>query len=268
MGNLIYSDDFIYVDDPEITARSTAAGYLKADLFDYWHLKARHRAGDVTKSDINPLFIFDLGSAQTVAAVYLNDINYNKVSILGHASDLGTDWAQETVSFDSGDITVSQNPWTGRYQAYIPLTAFNYRYLAVCTVAAATAVGSYTTYWETGAIVIMDSAVTLTNNVGFPVRQSTEEMFVDIGRSSRIALNDITGWVGEVTFGGMLRTSETEAKTLGRVSKSQPVLVYLNASNTSEAYVCLMDSGYSSEWFTADLAQSSSSIRFREIIGM
>jgi len=264
MGNLIYSQDFITVADASITARTSVAGYNKLDVMDYWHLKARHRSSDLTKSDINPLFIFDMGSAQTVTSIYLSDINYDKVRILGHAASLAADWTAAT--FSSGDIAVSQNAWTGRYQVYIPLTAFNFRYLAVATPAAASAVGSYTTTWETGLVCIMDSVTTFTQNVAYPFRQMTEQSFIDIGRTGRMSIGDTIGWVGEITFGARNKSDELELKTFGRVDKSQPFLFYVNYDDTSEAYICLMDHGYSSEWFSYNAVQGAQSMRLREII--
>lgn len=264
MGNLIYSQDFITVADAAITSRSDTAGYAKADIMDYWHLKARHRAADVTKSDSNPLFRIDLGAAETVVAVYLSDVNYNKVRIRAHASDLTTNWAAST--YDSGDISLSQNAWTGRYQGYVP-TVFNLRYMAICTPAAATAVGSYTTYWETGCVAIFDSVTTFSENIAYPLQQETQQLFVDVGRTGRVNLSGTVGWVGGINFGNRTITNEAEAKTFGRLDKSQPVLIYLNQSDTSEAYLCVVDQNYSSEWFALNLAKNISTIRVRELIG-
>jgi len=265
VGNLIYSQDFITVADGNITARSSTAGYDKVDIMDYWHLKAKHRAADLTKSDTNPLFIFDFGSAQTVDAVYLSDINYDTVRVFGHASDLTTNWS--TASFDSGDVSVTQNEWNGRYQIYIPLTSFDYQFLAIATPAAASAVGSYTTYWETGCVAIFDSVTTMGVNMGWPLRQTAEQHFVDVGRSGRVGLNAPPGWIGDITFGEMARSNETYTKALGRLDLSTPVFIYINQDDDSEAYLCLMDQGYSSEWFGYDVVRGASAIRFRELIG-
>lgn len=264
MGNLIYSQDFITVANAKITSRSDTAGYAKIDIMDYWHLKARHRAGDLTKSDVNPLFIFDFDAAKSVIAVYLSDVNYDKVRIRAHASDLTTNWTTST--YDSGDITLSQNAWTGRYQGYVPCP-FNLRYMAICTPAAAGAVGSYTTYWETGCVAILDSVTTLSKNIAYPLQQETQHSFVDVGRTGRVSLSSVVGWVGGINFGIRLKTDETEAKAFGRLDKSTPVLIYLNQSDTSEAYLCVVDQGYSSEWIALNAVQSGSTIRVRELIG-
>lgn len=262
---LIYSQDFITVADAAISARSSTAGYDKIDIMDYWHLKARHRAADLTKSDVSPLFKIDMGAAKTVSSVLLLDVNYDVTRIFGHASSLASDWS--TASYDSADVSVSQNPWTGRYNAYIPLTSFNYRWLAVGTPAAASTVGSYQTYWETGLVCILDSVTELSMDYAM-MRQSTEQLFENVGRSGRVSLNDVPGWVGEVSFGERRRSLETELRTLGRADLATPIMFYLNDSDTSEAYVCLLDQGYSSEWFGYDAVRGGQSMKFREIVGV
>lgn len=269
-GNLIYSQSFITVADDAITARTSASGYDKVDIMDYWHLKARHRATDLTASDTSTLFRIDLTTAsQAVAGVYLSDVNYDKVRIYGHATDIGAgSWAGATWPTSKADITLSQNPWTGRYQGYIPTSGFAYRWMGIIVPAAATAVGSYTTTWETGVVCIMSSVTTLSINLGYPLRQSTNHPFTDTGRSGRISLGDVVQWVGEISFGVRSRTDEAEAQAFGRLSASTPVFVYLNQDNTSEAYLCLRDQGYSSEWFTASLVQSAQGIQLKELVGV
>jgi len=271
MGNLIYSQDFISVADGNIDARSSTVGYNKIDIMDYWHLKARHRAADLTKSDEHPLFVIDFGSAKTPEGIYLSDINYDKVRIYGDDvyDDTSVDhWNAGGADYDSGELDVTQNGWTGRYQIYIPLDSFNNQYLAIMTPSAASAVGSYTTFWETGCVAIFDSVTTMGVNMGWPLRQTTEELFAEVGRSGRVSLNSTPGWIGEITFGEMVRsTNEDYVKTLGRAAKASPIFIYLNQGDDSEAYLCLMDQGYTSEWFSYDAARGGQAIRFRELIG-
>lgn len=267
---LIYSQNFITVVDAAITARSSTAGYLKADIMDYWHLKARHRAADLTKSSTTALFVIDMTTvSQSVAAVYLSDVNYDKVDVRGDASNLGTGvgaWSDAASDWESGIISLSQNPWTGRYQGYIPTTGFTNRYLAICPSTTANAVGSYTTYWQTGLVCIMETVTELSMDYAM-MRQSTEQLFENVGRSGRISLSNAPSWIGEVSFGERRRSLETELRTMGRADLATPIMFYLNDGNTSEAYICLLDQGYSSEWFGYDAVRGGQSMRFREIIG-
>ena len=90
---LILSGDFIDVANSEIVARSVATGYAKINIMDQWHLKRRLRMDDLTKSDTNPILRLDMGTAQTVTGIFLNDVNFDTVRIRGHGTDLGTDWS-------------------------------------------------------------------------------------------------------------------------------------------------------------------------------
>lgn len=262
---LIYSSDIILVDDGDITARSTAAGYAKVDIMDYWHLKARHRANDVTKSDTNPLFRFDMDAAKTIVGVYLSDVNYNKVRIRAHASDLGTDWSTST--YNSGDVSLAQNPWTGRYQGYVPCV-FNLRYMAVLTPAAASAVGDYTTLWETGAVAIFDSVTELAVNFDHPLQQWADDAILEVGRSGVVQLSDVMQWHGAFTFGNRLVADETELQLLNRTGRGSPVLVYLNDGNTSLAYLCKRKTAWKSSWFVPRAVRGDEPIAFDELVGM
>ena len=140
MGNIIVSNDILTFADSAITVQGSAAGFAKVDLMDLWHLKRRWRMDSATKSDTNPIVRINMASAQTVDAVMLNDINFDKVIIKGHASDLGTDWT--SASFSSGALSVSCDAQVSRYKIYAALTAFNYQYLAIIVPTTATAVGS------------------------------------------------------------------------------------------------------------------------------
>lgn len=267
MGNLIITNDLISVADAEITARSTAAGFEKKAVMDFWHLKRRHRADDLVKSDVNPLFRLDMGAAMTVAAILLNDINYDKVRIRGHATDLNNDWTAST--FDSGDVTVSQNAWTGRYQAFIPLTAFDLRWIAVCTPAAASAVGSYLTKWETGTVVLLDSATALTVNMSYGFQEWADDGYDEVtfpgGGLERVNLRDEMRWYCQCPFGARTPTDETELKTLNRYHRAEPLVWYRNNSDTSEAYLCVRDDPYKSETQALNIVNGNT-LSFKELI--
>jgi len=65
---------------------------------DLWHLKRRFRADDANKSDTDYLIKFDFGAAQTLEAIFINDVNFDRVRIYGHDSDLGNDWSNASYS--------------------------------------------------------------------------------------------------------------------------------------------------------------------------
>lgn len=258
---ILFSDDIIAVADANISARSVASGFAKADVMDFWHLKLRLRANDLTKSNINPLLIFNLGAATEVVAVLLNDVNFDKARIRGHASNLGTDWS--TSSFDSGDVSVGQAK-TGRCQGYIPLTSFNYQYLAVFTPAAASAVGEYTTAWEVGTVVILGSATELSPSHAMGYTQELEQPYQDVGRSGRVSLNDVPAWQAEVFFSSRPAT-DTGVWTFNRINFASPFVFYENAGDTAAAYLVIKDRNFEAELY-APGRLAKKGVRIREII--
>ena len=265
---IILSNDYLQIADTNIYARSVASGFSKANVMDYWHLKRRLRAGDLTKSDINPIYRFDMTSAQTIVGIVLIDVNFNKVRIRGHATDLGVNWAAST--FDSGaDHIVSLNTQINRYHIYIPLTAFNLRWSAIMTPAAASAVGSYTTYWEIGSVVLLDSVTTLTKNMAYGYARQASKAYQDItlahGGGERISLGDQRKWEADVIFGNRILTDEAELWTIDNYDIGKPLIFYENDGDTSKVYLCLRDSGYEGT-IEADNIVKGNMIRFKELI--
>lgn len=268
MGNIIISNDFISLSDSMITARSGAIGYPKVNITDLWHLKRRFRADDATESDTNYLLKFNLGSAQTIDAIFLNDVNFDKVHIRGHASDLGTNWS--TSSFTSGDLSISQNKWTGRYQVYIPLTSFNYQYLAILVPTASSMVGSYTTKFEVGTVVLMDSVQTFSLNMAYGYTRTAGDAFVDLAiagaSKERVSLNPNMRWQGEITFGNRALSDETEILTMNRLTLADPLVFYENANSTQDAYLCARSNAYKGVRSTYNIAQHSDAILLEELV--
>jgi hypothetical protein len=68
--------------------------------------------------------VIDFGAAQAVDLVGVIACNVATVRIQGNATD---SWGSP--SYNSGDLTVSQNPWNGRYQLVNIPSGFTYRYL-------------------------------------------------------------------------------------------------------------------------------------------
>jgi hypothetical protein len=107
----------------------------------------------------------------------------------------------------------------------------------------------------------------LSVNFDHPLIQSADHPVADVGRSGRVSLSDVMAWQGELQFGPRLIADEAELHTLNRAGRATPVLVYLNRGSTYEAYLCLRDDPWRSEWFVPLLSRGAGSIRFREIVG-
>lgn len=246
MGNIIFSNSFVDVADTNITAISETTGYDKINVMDRWHLKRRFRAGDLNKSNTSYLLKFDLGIAQTVVAIFLNDINFDKVRIRGHATDLGTDWS--TASFDSGDVSISNDGAVNRYKAYIPLTSFSYRWLAIQVPTTASVVGDYQTYWEVGTVCFMESVTELTSNIAYGYKRSSTSPYCNINVAGanieRVSLNPNLKWKGSIDLNIRSLSEEAEMWTLNQMSIGGELLFYENGGDTSKAYLCVRNTAY------------------------
>lgn len=264
---IIISNDFIAVANAEITARSEASGYPKINVMDNWHLKRRFRADDLVKSDANPLMVFDLGEATTVAGILLNDVNFDKTRIRGHATHLGTDWSGST--FDSGsDHAVSKDERVNRYKIYLPPTGFNYRYLAIMTPAAASAVGSYQTKWEIGTVVILGTVTEFSRNMSYGYERSAKQAYEETGQKSggieRVSLGEIK-WTGQAVFNVRTKADEADLWTINNYNIADPLIFYENDGEDDKAYLCVRDDDYSGTLIYKDIVKGNS-IRFQELV--
>lgn len=265
MGKLIISGDFC--SSGIITSISEATGFSDDNVNDYWHLKMRYRCNALPKSDTDFVLKFDMKTAQTVAAIVINDVNSDYIRIRGHATDLANNWAGAT--FDSGDVAVSLDPVVNRYKVYLPLTAFNYRWLALQMPAAASAVGDYTAKWEVGSVVPLDSVTELSRNMSFGYQRTAEKPYEDIpiphGGFQRASLGDDLAWADDVVLGRRTETEELELWTINRYDIGSPVILYENRGDASKVYLCLRDDAYQGTLVTNNSVVGNT-IRFKELI--
>lgn len=267
-NNLIITNSWVTVPDSGITVRSASSGYDKQNVMDYWHGRQRFRAGDLIKSDTNPLMVIDFGAAQSIVAVALLGVNFDKTRIRGHASDLGTNWS--TSSWNSGsDKAVSLNKTVNRYNLFLPLTAFSYRYFAIMTPAAAGAVGDYTTYWEICKVVLLTVATPLTINMDYPFQRKGPKPYKDIsllhGGGERVELGKAKRYEATITFGKRPETDEAELWTLDALDNAQPVLLYENLGDDSAVFLVLRDTDYEGTLTQHGIVEGNS-IQVRECI--
>ena len=266
MGNIIVSNDFITVASAGITVQSTAAGFDKSNVFNYANLKRRWRMDSDDKSATNPIMSFDLGAASTVVAVALDDINFNRVIIKGHASDLTTDWTSATFSQTFASSFFAADSHTGRYKAYLNLNSFNYRYMALILDTSTGKVGSYQTKWEIGRVGILDSVYTFQKNMGRKYRRGAVQPFTEIvlknGHRERNADGDIQ-WIGTLDFDSRPLSDEVDLTTLNNYDISETLLFYENGGDYSKVYFCLRENNYIGT-FEADGVLSGASIQLRE----
>ncbi len=265
MPNAIVANNFVSVDDADITARSETSTMPKVNVMSWASPLYRYRADDLVQSDTNPLLIFDFGSAQSLAAVAIDNVNFDTVRIFGHASDLGTNWS--TATYDSGDLTVSLDNFSLRYKAYIiPATTFNYRYMAIGTPAAATAVGDYVTKWEIGRVLPIETMTTLEINHNHGYTKVPRETYKDMGRGGRIPQSTDRQVELTIPFHPRSTSYTTDMHALNAMSQSAPITFYENQGDTSQFWVCLRDTAYSWEYLQGGQYQVSTQ-KFKEAIG-
>lgn len=257
MGNVIITNSFVTLINSMLTARSENASYPKVNCLKQLRLMDVFRAADITAN--NYLLKINFGSAQSCSAVALLNVNFSHAQIQGNASDVWT-----APSYAGSSLTISQNKYTGRYNIFIPLTSFNYQYMRIYIPAGTTEVGTSQGQWQIGTMVIMSSASPLSKNIAYRFTQSADEATEEIG-GDVASISPVLEWEGTISFGNRKRSDcESMILNLNRMSKSNPVLIYVNEGDTSEVYLCYRESNFSlSRPYNSIIA--SDSITYREI---
>jgi hypothetical protein len=262
---IIFSADLIST--ATITAVSTASGYAAANLLNFINLKRNWRMNTANKSDSVAALVFDFTTAKTIAAVVLDDVNFDKVIIKGHASSL-SNW--DTATFSSGTISISKDAKTNRYKAFIPLTSFDYRYMAVLIPTTAAGVGDYTTKWQAGRVGPLDSYYTFGRNMDWGYQRGASQTYDQIsfqnGRRERGTVG-IRRWEATLNFNSPRRisTEEIDLDTLNNYDMDDPLIFYENEGDTSKVYFCYRDTDYFGT-YTLDDGVSGNSIKLVELI--
>lgn len=257
MANSIITDDFI--DLGTISSRSEVAAYPDDNVEEYWHLKRRFRANDTTKNDW--LLKFNFGAAKTVEGVFLNDVNFDKVKIQGHSADA---WGAPGYNGDVVDVSLDER--VNRYKIFIPITGFNLQWMRIFLPSNANAVGSYTTKWEVGSVVVLDSVPTISKNT--MVRTSAKP-FRDIplphGGFERVGLGNNVRWECEISIEHRAETDEDQYWAVNILDSAIPLIFYENAGETDKAYLCLRDTDYAGTRLYNGLVRGNT-IRLKELV--
>ena len=281
---IILDNDLIVVADAEITVQSTATGFAKANVFNFAHLRRRWRMNSAAKSNTNPVMYFNnnklyggtspsgklyewngtdawvekapkLGAethilsmavaSSRIMAIVLDDVNFDKAVIKGHATDLGTNWT--TASFTTDTITIDKDAQTNRYKTFIPLTDFNYQYLAILVPTTAQAVGDYTGNWQIGRVGLLKTATEFSKNMSYGYQRGAQRAFREVSLESGHNERESTGpiqWTGSLQFGFRRIAQETDLTTLNNMDIGETLIFYENDEDTSKVYFCLRDDNY------------------------
>jgi len=241
---IIVSNSFKTVDYTLITARSATTGYDKVNVMDRVNLKRRFRAADITTNDY--LLKFRFVPTARIYGIFLNDVNFSAVRIEGNESD---SWADPT--YAGSDLTVSQNPITGRYQIFINLgsSGVNLEYWRIFIPSTATLVNSNVSFWEVGTVCFMTSLTELAHNMSYGYTQ-TGKHFYSTAVNDRVKTGEEIRWQGQLVFGNRSDSNETELWTLNQMDMSLPFFYYENDGDTSRGYLCVRDGSIQVNRFT------------------
>jgi hypothetical protein len=254
---LIFSADIL---TPASTmARSVNASYPANNVNSLWHLKRRFRATDALTDDW--LLKFDMGEAKDVAGILLANVNFDAVQVQANGSD---SWSSP--AYDSGERTVSQNPFTGRYQVYIPVS-FTQQWIRLYIPASASAVGDYTSAWEVGSIAILGSIHELAKGARELTRGASDQVETvrfPSGAHEAAQVGDALRWEGEFAWTPRRVKDEPDLLQLNRKLRAQPVVYYRNGSDTWDAYICRRDNTYSA--MERGIHIEAQAMRFVEIL--
>lgn len=243
MGNLIVASDFQEYTTTQLSSNGADSDYPDDNVLDYWDLYRHFRTTSAFTDDW--LLKIDFGSATELAAIILNDVNFDTVKIEYSTDDITYNDA------GSGNLTVSKDIVVQRYKIYAALSSFNYRYLRVYIPSGTADVESLGA-WRVGTLVCLadDTAkvITLTKNMSYGYTVGSAKATRDVpkyaGGQYRFAAGDKLIWTCEARF-NVRRSSEfDELWKINALGSEQPVIFYENRDDTSKVYLCTRDSDF------------------------
>ena len=218
-------------------ADGTATGYSASDVGDYMHPYRVWRGSGVITSGTSYIGI-DLGAAQTIVAAYVDNINTTSVKV---ESATSAAWAGLTTE---ATATVSQDPTDGRYKLFQLINSGTGRSRQFWRVLAnSSSTTDSSPAMRVGGLTLVTALTTLTSNPGMPL----DAVSVTAVQPTQMAgggdeVSGLGNPYAVLTFSQSIlsRTSanETEFFSWARPGQHVPVLIYINASDTSRAYMC------------------------------
>lgn len=256
---LIYSTDIVTLADVTLGNYSTTelVGYENENLLELDNLCRHWRCADL---DAGSGVYFAFSAPVALAAIAILDANFTKVNV----------WTDPT-DYQSGLQTISQNPYTGRYNIYLDISAgfTSFQYLLFNVHSTATAVGPYTTTWKAGSVVMCYSVETLTTGRELMAPGASLPRTVQTLRNGRVRpVKQGSLWRFEDTieFPAGVEGTRDDVLDLFTVDDFDPgILLYYNNGDTSEVYFGTKDPSFKTE-FISDGVHKPSSFRFVEYV--
>ena len=265
--SLIYSTDIVTLADVTITNYSTteAVGHEANNVLVLDNLGRDWRCAD---TDVDSGMYFDFGSdGADLAAIALLDANFSKVQIIG--SDDAVNW-DDSADYDSGIVTISRNPYTGRYNVYINTAAMSTReYVRVTVPTGASAVGRYTNTWKIGSVVMCYSVTELSTGRDSMAPGATQARLnpaLSNGRLRPIKQGSLWRFEDIISFPTGAEADREEVLDLFTADDLNPgLLLYYNNGDTSEVYFGLKSPEFRSEYVMSGVCKPSS-FKFMEYV--
>lgn len=253
-----FSNSFVVVDDDYITARSTATGFPKIGVMDFWNWKRRFRANDLTTNDY--LLKFRMVPTTALVGIFLNDVNFDTIRVEAHGTDSWTD-----PDFSTGDLTVSPNKITDTYGIYIPMTGYasSKEWIRLFIPSGTFAVGSYTTKWEICTVCFLYSSIQLAHGIALDYVQEPYHFYKDC-INERIKTGEIIRWQAQMPFGNRDIASPEDWYNVGKMDMSEPFIFYDDRESTADAHLCVRDDSLKFTEFDLN-AMHGNSVAVREV---
>lgn len=214
------------------TASTSASGYPATNLSVYGHTKRHWRSTVTTETTI----VFNYAAAKSIVGIVLSDVNFTACYIQACATD---SWpGTYRLPAVSGNLTVSKDERTQRYNIFIPAT-FNLQYSRLVITSQTPTDGA--AYFRIGTAVHLNTVLTLTANPFLPYEYSADEKTVtnefESGGYEVVNLGDLI-WEGAFSWTYLNATNEGEIWTINGLKKDANLIFYENISDTSKVYLC------------------------------
>lgn len=264
---LIYSTDIVTLADVTLGNYSTTelVGYEHENLLELDNLCRHWRCADL---DAWSGVYFAFSAPVALAAIAILDANFTKVKIYGSADT--SVWSDPT-DYYSQVKTISQNPYTGRYNIYIDISAgfTSYQYLLFNVDTTATAVGPYTTTWKAGSVVMCYSVEELTTGkagMSPSATQARATYYLNNGRPRVVKKGSLWRYEDVINFPTGADADREEVLDLFTADDLNPgMLLYYNNGDTSQVYFGTKDASYQTE-YVYDGIYTPGSFKFIEYI--
>lgn len=239
MANVIHSNDFVkpisYTAYHSTTSGNEQAAWPASNVgvvnkpYQLWR-----SATALTQNSTR--IVMDMGTTNSgVTAVVIDGTNFTKLRVREY-----TDTSNSGGTISAGEQTIALDPVDGRRKAWLTLnTPVAMRYLSVVFT---DTTPSPAQYGYVGSIALLKTTTTMTSNPGFPLVYTSEQAVMANsslagGGRAPIRLGQRYATLA-FSQSGHPWSSRTDLFTLAGYSSAEPVVVYLNNSDTSQVYIC------------------------------